>query len=126
MLLTVFGGNFDYQLLYTISKLLMKKLFAIIALVFSTHMLVAAPANDENSKKEKTELTEAQQERLAEIQLRVDEIKAMDFSEMSKDEIKDVRMELKDMKKEAKREGGAIYISVGAIIIILLLLILLT
>lgn len=104
----------------------MKKLFAILALVFSAHMLVAAPANDDNSKKEKTELTEAQKERLAEIQTRVDEIKAMDFSEMSKEEIKDVRSELKDMKEEAKRAGGGVYISVGAIIIILLLLILLT
>ena len=89
-------------------------------------MLVAAPAIDENSKKEKTELTEAQKERLAEIEARVDEIKAMDFSAMSKDEKKDVRMELKDMKEEAKRAGGGVYISVGAIIIILLILILVT
>lgn len=71
-------------------------------------------------------MTEVQKERLAEIQTRIDEIKAMDFSEMSKDEIKDVRSELKDMKEEAKRAGGGVYISVGAIIIILLLLILLT
>lgn len=104
----------------------MKKLFAILALVFSANMLVAAPANDENSKKEKTELTEAQKERLAEIEARVDEIKTMDFSTMSNDEKKDVRMELKDMKEEAKRAGSGVYISVGAIIIILLILILLT
>lgn len=104
----------------------MKKLFAILALVFSANMLVAAPANDENSKKEKTELTEAQKERLAEIEARVDEIKTMDFSTMSNDEKKDVRMELKDMKEEAKRAGSGVYISVGAIILILLLLILLT
>lgn len=104
----------------------MKKLFAILALVFSANMLLAAPVTDESSKNEKTELTEAQKERLAEIQVRVDEIKGMDFSTMSKDEKKDVRMELKDMKEEAKRAGGGVYISVGAIIIILLLLILLT
>ncbi|TXE14652.1 hypothetical protein [Algoriphagus aquimarinus] len=104
----------------------MKKLFAILALVFSANMLFAAPANDENSKKEKTELTEAQKERLVEIEARVDEIKSMDFSTMSKDEKKDVRMELKDMKEEAKRAGSGVYISVGAIIIILLILILLT
>lgn len=104
----------------------MKKLFAILALFASTQLLVAAPANDENSKKGKTELTEAQKERLAEIEARVDEIKAMDFSTMSKEEKKDVRMELKDMKEEAKRAGGGVYISVGAIIIILLILILVT
>jgi len=104
----------------------MKKLFAILALVFSANMLVAAPATVENSKNEKTELTEAQKERLAEIQVRVDEIKGMDFSTMSKDEKKDVKMELRDMKEEAKRAGGGVYISVGAIIIILLVLILVT
>ena len=104
----------------------MKKLFAILALAFSTQMLVAAPTNDEDSKKDKTELTEAQKVRLAEIEARVDEIKAMDFSTMSREEKKDVRMELKEMKEEAKRAGGGVYISVGAIIIILLLLILLT
>tara|TARA_R110002072_G_scaffold216077_1_gene373230 strand:+ start:181792 stop:182253 length:462 start_codon:yes stop_codon:yes gene_type:complete len=123
---TEFGGKFGDLDNLTIKKQPMKKLFAILALVFSANMLVAAPAIDENSKKEKTELTEAQKERLAEIEARVDEIKAMDFSAMSKDEKKDVRMELKDMKEEAKRAGGGVYISVGAIIIILLILILVT
>jgi hypothetical protein len=104
----------------------MKKLFAILALFFSTQLLMAVPTNDSKTNKGETELTEAQKERLAEIQLRVDEIKAMDFSTMSKDEKKDVRMELKEMKEEAKRAGGGVYISVGAIIIILLILILVT
>ncbi len=105
----------------------MKKLFVILAMMFSAQMLIAAPIiNDEDSKKDKTELTDAQKERLAEIEARVDEIKAMDFSAMSKEERKDVRMELKEMKEEAKRAGGGVYISVGAIIIILLILILVT
>ncbi|MCE7056311.1 hypothetical protein LZF95_16635 [Algoriphagus sp. AGSA1] len=104
----------------------MKKLFVILAMMFSAQMLIAAPVKDENSKKDKTELTDAQKERLAEIEARVDEIKAMDFSAMSNEERKDVRMELKEMKKEARRAGGGVYISVGAIIIILLILILVT
>ena len=111
----------DYNL-----KQPMKKLLAILALFASTHLLIAAPAKDTDSKKNKTELTEAQRERLAEIEARVDEIKGMDFSMMSKDEKKDIRMELREMKEEAKREGGGVYISVGAIIIILLILILVT
>ncbi len=103
----------------------MKKLFAILALVFSTQMLVAAPTNGDDNK-EKTELTEAEKVRLAEIETRLDEIKAMDFKDMSKAERSDVKNELKEMKAEAKRVGGGVYISVGAIILILLLLILLT
>lgn len=58
--------------------------------------------------------------------MRVDEIKAMDFSTMEKAEKKAVRSELKEIKKEAKDLGGGVYLSVGAIIIILLILILLT
>ncbi|PSL00511.1 hypothetical protein [Cecembia rubra] len=78
------------------------------------------------AKKDKPELTEEQKERLKEIELRVEEIKAMDFTDLDKSERKEVREELKEMKKEAKELGGGIYLSVGAIIIILLILILLT
>jgi hypothetical protein len=74
------------------------------------------------SKKVKEELSPEQKERLSEIEVRVEEIKAMDFSEMSKEERKEVKNELKDMKVEAKQLGGGVYLSVGAIIIILLLL----
>ncbi|MDR7128635.1 Flp pilus assembly protein TadB [Algoriphagus sp. 4150] len=106
----------------------MKKVFAIFALFLSTQLVMAAAGSDTDTKNKKgeTEMTEAQKERLAEIEARVDEIKAMDFSTMSREEKKDVRMELKDMKEEAKRAGGGVYISVGAIIIILLILILVT
>lgn len=104
----------------------MKKFLALVALVFSAQLLVAAPTTHVNSKKDKVELTDAQTARLAEIQSRVDEIKEMDFSKMDKTEKKDVRMELKEMKEEAKRAGGGVYISVGAIIVILLILILIT
>ncbi len=104
----------------------MKKLFAILALFFSTQMIMAAPSTESKVKKGETELTEAQQERITEIESRVEVIKAMDFSEMSKEERKDVRMELKEMKKEARAMGNGVYISVGAIIVILLILILVT
>lgn len=56
---------------------------------------------------------------------RLDEIKAMDKSELSKDEKKDLRKEVKGIKKELRAVAGGVYLSVGAIIIIVLLLILL-
>ncbi|GAB1462552.1 hypothetical protein [Pedobacter sp.] len=43
---------------------------------------------------------------------------------LSKEERKELRKELKEMKKKANALGGGIYLSVGAIIIILLVLIL--
>ncbi|EIM77051.1 hypothetical protein A3SI_06984 [Nitritalea halalkaliphila LW7] len=63
--------------------------------------------------------------RAEEISERVDEIKDMDFSAMTSTERKEVRKELKALKKEAKKQEG-VYLSVGAIIIILLILILIT
>jgi len=83
-------------------------------------------AKEINKDKKKSEITTEEQARLEDIKLRVEEIKAMDFSELSKSELKEVKTELKELNKEAKQNGGGIYLSVGAIIVILLVLILLT
>ena len=72
----------------------------------------------------KKELTTHQQQRLDEIIARVNEIKDMDKSNLSRAEKKELKTELKSMKTEARAMGGGIYLSVGAIIIIILLLIL--
>ena len=56
---------------------------------------------------------------------RLDEIKAMDKSELNSAEKKELRMEVRTIKKELKSTGNGVYLSVGAIIIIVLLLILL-
>ncbi|GMQ31399.1 hypothetical protein [Algoriphagus confluentis] len=96
----------------------MKKLLTILVLIASMGLLEAAPI-----KKPKKDLTEEQLQYLEKMEARIDEIKAMDFKAMSKAEVKAVKQELKEMKKEA--EGKGIYLSIGAIIIIILLLILL-
>jgi hypothetical protein len=57
---------------------------------------------------------------------RLEEIKAMDVRAMSKKEKKELRAEVKSIKREMRKiNDGGVYISVGGIIIILLLLILL-
>lgn len=64
----------------------------------------------------------------AEMQLlvnRINEIKAMDKSTMSRAEKKELRSELKDAKKELREGSRGLYLSLGAIVIIILLLILL-
>jgi hypothetical protein len=59
------------------------------------------------------------------LKQRAAEIKAIDKSQLTRLERKDLRKELKDMNKEAKEIGhGGIYISLAGIIIIILLLIL--
>ncbi|HMI78373.1 MAG TPA: hypothetical protein VK484_06240 [Ferruginibacter sp.] len=67
---------------------------------------------------------EAKKARLEEISNRVNEIKAMDRSTLSRSERKAIRKELRSMNKESKAMSGGVYLSVGAIIIIILLLIL--
>jgi len=69
-------------------------------------------------------LTEKQQMRLTEITNRVEEIKEMDKSALSRAEKKELKSELTEMKKESKALSGGVYLSVTAIIIVLLILIL--
>jgi hypothetical protein len=57
--------------------------------------------------------------------LRLDEIKAMDKSNLKSSEKSVLRKEVRSIKKELKTMGSGIYISVGAILIIILILVLL-
>lgn len=55
---------------------------------------------------------------------RLEEIKAMDKSEMKASEKKELRKEVREIKANLKASNNGVYLSVGAIIIIILLLIL--
>lgn len=59
------------------------------------------------------------------ITSRVEEIKAMDKSELTASEKKELRKELKGMKEMVKADGGYLYIGAGTILVIILLVILL-
>jgi len=86
----------------------------------------AANIDDKRPKKDRVERrsdANARHARLEQIKSRVDEIKRMDKSTLTKAEKKALKGELKDLKKEARATKG-VYLSVGAIIIIILLLIL--
>ena len=56
---------------------------------------------------------------------RLENIKKMDRSEMTKLERKAIRKEVVSIRKELKKISGGIYLSVGAVIIIVLLILLL-
>lgn len=91
-----------------------------LATTLPIHARVASPAPIEvpNDNKE----AEA---RAKVLMARLEEIKAMDRSDMTKAERKALRKEVKEIKSELRTSNGGIYLSVGAIIIIILLLILL-
>ncbi len=102
----------------------MKKLIYTLVLVFALMVSVDTVYAAGNKDKAKTELTAAQQVELKRITDRVEEIKSMDKSDLSKDERKALKKELKELKQQARAMGGGVYLSVGAIIIIILVLIL--
>ncbi len=100
----------------------MKKLIYTLALIFT--LGVSSNSVSAATVKDKVELTADQKVQLEKITNRVEEIKAMDKSDLSRSERKELRKELKEMKQQARAMGGGVYLSVGAIIIIILLLIL--
>lgn len=55
---------------------------------------------------------------------RLNEIKSMDRSGMSPSEKKALRKEIREIDKELKKISGGVYISAGALIVILILLLL--
>lgn len=63
--------------------------------------------------------------RVAQLNLRLEEINGVDKSSLSKSEKKNLRREVREIKKELATISGGVYLSIGAIILIALLLILL-
>lgn len=101
----------------------MKKKIYFLATAFM--LMLATPSVMAKDAKDKPAMTERQQARVEEISKRVEEIKNIDRSTLSRQDRKELRNELMELRKEAKAMSGGVYLSVGAIIIIILLLILL-
>jgi len=101
----------------------MKKFIYALVLVF-TLGISTSTVSAADHKTPKTELTTDQKVQLEKLMNRVEEIRSMDKSNLTKDEKKALRKELKEMKAAANGLNQGVYLSVGAIIIIILLLIL--
>ena len=93
-------------------------LLSLTAVLIFTSMTTNAALVSNNQPSKAMEQTDS---RLAEIKQRVEEIRAMDKSQLNKRERRNLRNELKDMKRELKRREGGIYISTAAIIAAVLL-----
>jgi hypothetical protein len=57
--------------------------------------------------------------------LRLDEIKAMDMSKLKSSDKKDLRKEVRSIKRELKSISGGVYVSAGVIIVVLIILLVL-
>ncbi len=105
----------------------MKKLTLSILTVFMS--MTFQPMIGVAAEKESIAISsETKEKEAAEAEVllnRLNEIKAMDKSNLSSMERKELRSEVKVTKERLKDIGGGVYLSVGAIIVILLVLIIL-
>lgn len=95
----------------------------ILILLLAITLPVQTYAMDTHSLPENEPKTESEAY-AAKLINRLEEIKAMDKSNMTRSEKKALRKEVRSIKEELKTAGGGVYLSIGAIIIIILLLIL--
>ncbi|MBL0154774.1 MAG: hypothetical protein IPP93_15330 [Chitinophagaceae bacterium] len=92
---------------------------------FVMMLAVAIPAGAEVITAAKTETAKTDDPRVEQLTTRLKEIRSMKVSTLSRNEKQSLRREVKEIKKEMKTIKGGVYLSVGAIIIVALLLILL-
>lgn len=105
----------------------MKKLIFVIATAFMLLTFIPSQVKAEKDSCSTT-LVEPKNLELAEANAlitRLNEINEMDMSNLSSPEKRELRSEVRTIKSELNELGGGIYISVGAVIIILLILIIL-
>ena len=100
------------------------KIWVLIAVLSLPIVSTEAKAGSEEVVTGRTspEISESSTRKLLD---RLDEINTMDKSKLTPFEKKQLRKEVRATKKEIKQIGGGVYISAGAIILILILLIIL-
>src|SRR5688572_14875342 len=88
----------------------------LLLILFSFQVNASALDNNTRPDRKKIENMTAEEKkaRLEEIRVRVNEIRNMDKSDLSREERKELRKELKDMQQEARAVRG-IYLSIGAL-----------
>lgn len=94
-------------------------IFVVLLLAFSPMHLYAGD-------NESPVATPAESAARAEVLInRLEEIKKMDMTMLSRAEKKELRNEVRETKKELRTNSSGVYISVGALLIVIILLILL-
>lgn len=95
-------------------------IIAFMTLAFFSIAPVQAMGNNKGDTKPK--MPEAEMKILVD---RLEEIKTMDRTLMNKSEKKELRSEIREINEEIKKNGGGVYLSVFALLLVIVLLILL-
>jgi hypothetical protein len=99
--------------------------FLLVTLLALTFIPVQVKAGSEKAPSPGTTAKTTESPEAKVLMTRLNEIKALDKSNLTSLEKKELRKEVLAAKKQLKELSGGVYISIGAIIIIILLLILL-
>ena len=102
----------------------MKNHILLKSILLAVFVTVAFPTFSSNLPPVKP-ASETSQQRVLQLERRLEEIHAMDLHSLSRSEKKALRKEVRAIKKETAVLSGGVYVSIGALIIIALLLILL-
>lgn len=109
----------------------MKKVSLFIMLMMFVWCATSVTAATADTKKsDKTAVVNSDENTLTKeemnvLTLRVEEIRDMDKTDMTKAEKRELRSELKAIKKEMRDSGGVVYIGGATLILIIILIILL-
>ena len=102
-----------------------KTIFCALLAIFSLNAVptfATKPATTETTTETTTKLSE---EEISNYRARVEEIRDMDKSDLSTSEKKELKTELKDIKKTMHKDGTIIYIGGSTLLIIIILLLIL-
>lgn len=103
-----------------------KKILRIVTVtMFITIAIPTYSATTINGSPKRANTSKNEEPRAQQLLLRLENIRDMNKSELTNSEKRNLRKEVKGIKKEMKVLSGGVYLSVGAIIIVILLLILL-
>jgi cell shape-determining protein MreC len=120
-------GSTPIPLIKTKITSMKKIIVSTFLLLFSFASLTVSAMDKKTLNDNLSAMTNEQKEaRYNQMKQRVEEIKNLDRSTLTREEKRELKAELKDMNREAKAAGkSGIYISTAGIIIIVLLLIIL-
>ena len=97
------------------------KVIIMLAMAFTFFSSVSVLAGGKDKEDAKPMMPEAEMKILVD---RLEEIKTMDMSMMNRAEKKELKKEVHEINEEIKR-GGGVYLSIGALLLVIILLILL-
>ena len=104
-----------------------KTIFITLLMIFTLGATTTTFANDKDLKSDAPVATENKlsTEEVTRLTKRVEEIRDMDKSEMNANDRKELRKEMKEIKKNVKKNSGAVVIGGTTLLLIIILIIIL-